>query len=279
MSRLVEVFRQISQPMNNDNIPETTSFNDSYPATDIDRYSESVSTTDIDRYSESKAIELQLNQSISLQDRKKEELKTMYQARLQVVLKDAQEQKDQISSIMSKQKNHLIKLHLEAVLHQISESTETDMKVLDEQYAQALLTHDTETKLLTQSIYKSHLIDSLILKLNNPSFDLELGLALGILLHHDNSYCPDDDDMGKDSEILLRRYFTKEVSASGEHTQKLFEEHLISKARTTLLNMLHSKATPFGSKRANYVITPKPSSSGIKLTDTDIRHSFMFEDA
>jgi hypothetical protein len=120
--------------------------------------------------------------------------------------------------------------------------------------------------------HQQTMVDSVMSKINTPSFDLEFGIAIGILLHHDNSYIP-EDAASYDAIELLRRYLTQEVLRASTCTQKLFEEHLISKAKSVLFNTLKQRAIPFGCSEKKIEITPKPDTNGIKLIDTDILHS------
>ena len=287
MSRLSEVFRDISvtvirpqekpqekpqenpqeKPQENPQENPQEKTQDNIPEFDLDRYPDS----------DNRAVELELSQSISLEKRKIETvrddyLNSVYEAnsRYDTNLKNLTAIKNQVTI-------PALVAGVDDLISKMEDARQAELKQLLNSYNNALAKSEDEMKKLTQSIYRNNVIDSLIHKLSNPSFDLELGLALGILLHNDNSYCPNDDDIGIDSDKLLRCYFLKELVKSDVHSLKLFEEHLISLGREVLLRILTLRATPFGSKSSEYTITPKPNSGGIKLTDTDIRHSFTFD--
>jgi hypothetical protein len=125
-----------------------------------------------------------------------------------------------------------------------------------------------------QSIYHQSIIESVLNKLNNPSGDLEFGLAMGILLHNDPNYHK-DNDYSIDSQELLKKYCLKELHKAETNSQKIFEEHLICLAKTILLNVLSDRAISLSCEKKDFIIIPKPNTQSIKLIDTDIRHSFI----
>lgn len=272
MSKLSEIFRRISKP-----IPEEY---DNIASFDVARYSDNNS----DNNSDNKAIELQLTESIRVKQSKLDKINNDYEKRRNSI-NDHYDEKLQQMQVLYNQLatapigvSNLMLANIVNIMAGFKELREKELAVLDMDKFTQITETEEETKKLTQSIYHDTILDSLLSKLDNPSSDLELGLALGILLHHDPNYS-NDKNTGIDSKVLLKQYFQKELVEAATNSQRIFEEHLISHARSVLLSVLSRKATPFGSPNHDYVIEPKPGSNMIKLTDTDIHHSFTFNHA
>ena len=80
---------------------------------------------------------------------------------------------------MDKQKNNSTRTRLQEVLRDVEDTTNAELNNLQNQFETERLMLENETQNLTQSIFKSHLVESLVQKLESPSFDLELGLGWG----------------------------------------------------------------------------------------------------
>jgi len=136
---------------------------------------------------------------------------------------------------------------------------------------------DSAKNILTMSqktAFKQVAIDHVMEKLEKPSREMELGMAITIILHvakkghigqSTNATKLSDDD----SDTFLRSVITKLLEKSGTSTPQLFEEYIIQKAREILFDRL---AQDIIKPVKEILIVPK-SQQSIKLTDTSIHHS------
>jgi hypothetical protein len=233
----------------------------------------------VDHYNDNKAIELQLTESIRMKQTKLDQIKADYEKKKQTINdhydekhRQMQELHEQLSNAPMSVKNLMFD-NIKNIMTGFKELHDSELAKLELEQSFLITETEESTKKLTQSIYHNTIVEGLLNKLDNPSFDLELGLALGILLRHDPTYS-NNENASKDSKDLLKQYFQKELVKADTYSQRIFEEHLISNARSILLSMLADKATSITGKKKDFTIEPKPGHSTIKLTDTDIRHSF-----
>lgn len=260
MSRAAQVFRSISLP-----------FASNYDLTGSD-HDDNVASS-IDNFSDNKTLEMQLSESVKINNNKADELNAVYQRAVGDIEYRVANELAKLQHMLNDPLFAGLKDHITSLIDLIETTKRKQLDTLKDNFRNNLTLLDEENKKLTQSIYQQNTVETLMQKIENPSFDFELGLAIGILLHNDRQYCPEDDNM-LNSSALLRRYFTKLALTSDVHTPKLFEEHIISHAKSVLLNTLSNRSALLGSH--NYIVKQKPDSQGIKLTDTNIHQNFIF---
>lgn len=276
---IVEEFRSMSKLIETLKSPEILAISDS----------DNISEPDLDSctFTEQSAFDIILNSVNQDHINQTTVINNEYDEKILKLVKDHTEYKTRINSkhkffsqlqliIPANHDTTYDQLHIDVI--RASDSYKELLATCDEKHDKkiSMTIDEKKSKLIAaqkqyavqkQAIYSDVVVDEVLDNILAPSREMELGMAVAVLIHMNPSFCPTDDDRRKPSSDLIRSMIKTLHNETKDLSQKIFEEYLITRAKEILFKRLTDEYLPFGENNYDYAFIPKDGID-FKLTDT-----------